>query len=62
MDEANQLRERAAKLFALALQAREHGFVSANELIKLADESLLQADELERRRSLAPIAEIKNRT
>ena len=57
MDEAAQVRERAVRLYALALQARERGYTSASELERLANETMSHADELERRtRSVTPPA------
>jgi hypothetical protein len=48
MDDSNALRRRAARLFALALKAREEGLSSAEELERLANETLARADEAER--------------
>ena len=57
MDDAAQVRERAVRLYALALQARERGYTSASELERLANETMSHADELERRtRSVTPPA------
>ena len=49
MDDAAQVRERAVRLYALALQARERGYTSASELERLANETMSHAEELERR-------------
>ncbi len=49
MDDAAQIRERAVRLYALALQARERGYTSASELERLANETMSHAEELERR-------------
>jgi hypothetical protein len=49
------MRERAARLFALALKARERGYSHADELTKLAAESLAQAEEMESRERAATI-------
>jgi hypothetical protein len=49
MDDAAQVRERAVRLYALALQARERGYTSASELERLANETMAHAEELERR-------------
>ena len=51
MDDAAQVRERAVRLYALALQARERGYTSASELERLAHETMAHAEELERARS-----------
>jgi hypothetical protein len=48
MDDAARIRERAVRLYALALQAREHGYTSASELERLAHETISHAEELER--------------
>jgi hypothetical protein len=49
MPDSDRLRDRAARLLALALQAREGGklFLS-EEMIKLATEACDQADEMDR--------------
>jgi hypothetical protein len=54
MDDAARVRERAVRLFALALQARERGFTSASELERLANETMAHAEELERRPCIVP--------
>jgi hypothetical protein len=55
MKDADQLRERATRLFALALKARDYGFSPADDLADLANEALAQADEMDRRdRATAP--------
>ena len=50
MGDAYQLRERAARLFALALRLREFhgGSVAADDLERLANEFLDQAEAIER--------------
>ena len=53
MDDAARVRERAVRLYALALQARERGYTSASELERLANETMTHAEELERRTSSA---------
>ena len=49
MDDAAQVRERAVRLYALALQARERSYTRAGELERLANETMAHAEELERR-------------
>jgi hypothetical protein len=49
MDDVSRIRDRATRLFALALQAREEGHANADELTKLAHETLAHAEELTRR-------------
>jgi len=57
MDDAAQVRARAVRLYALALQARERGYTSASELERLANETMAHAEELERRsRDVTPPA------
>jgi len=57
MSGAKQIREQAARLFALALKAREEGKTDyAEELTKLASEAFDQATEMERRSVAVPIA------
>jgi hypothetical protein len=57
LDDAAQLRERAVRFYALALQARERGYTSASELERLANETMTHAEELVRRTcSVAPPA------
>jgi hypothetical protein len=56
MDDAARVRERAVRLYALALQARQRGYTSAGELERLANEAMAHAEELERR--IAPPAEM----
>ena len=46
MDDAARVRERAVRLYALALQARERGYTSASELERLANETMSHAEEL----------------
>jgi hypothetical protein len=53
MDDATRVRERAVRLYALALQARERGYTSASELERLANETMTHAEELERRTCIA---------
>jgi hypothetical protein len=50
MDDLDELRERASRLFALALKAREGGYPSAEELEDLANEMLARVEELQRQR------------
>ena len=57
MSDADQLRDRASRLFAMALKARETGFASATELEKFASEALAQAENMERRASAPPTPE-----
>jgi hypothetical protein len=54
MDDAARVRERAVRLYALALQARERGYTSASELERLANEAMTHAEELERRTRIVP--------
>jgi hypothetical protein len=50
MSDADQLRDRAARLFALARKARDNGLREyANELTQLASEAFDQAADKERR-------------
>ena len=42
---SDKLRDRATRLFAMALNAREQGFGSAVNVADLANEALAQADE-----------------
>ena len=57
MSEAERLRDRATRLFALALKARERGpRGDAEELERLAAEALAQAEAMERR-SVPPPAD-----
>jgi hypothetical protein len=59
MDDAARVRERAVRLYALALQARERGYTSASELERLANETIAHAEELDRRtRIVTPPAEM----
>jgi hypothetical protein len=59
MDDAARVKERAVRLYALALQARERGYTSASELERLANETMAHAEELERRTRIAtPPAEM----
>jgi hypothetical protein len=49
-DDVQQLRNRATRLFALAMKMREHGHqFYVEELIKLASEALAHAVAIERR-------------
>lgn len=49
MDQANRFRERATRLFALALQVSKHGDQAlADELTNAANDVLDQAERLER--------------
>ena len=50
MGDADQLRDRAAKLFALAIKLRESrgASVAANDIEQMAHKSLAQAEALER--------------
>jgi hypothetical protein len=57
MDDASQLRNRATRLFALAIQAREQ--VIADEIAKLAHEALAHAEQIERRRAAALNVEVR---
>jgi len=57
MSDSDQLRDRATRLFAMALKARETGFASAEELEKLASEALAQAEDMERLASTPPTPE-----
>jgi hypothetical protein len=55
MDDADQLRGRATRLFALALKAQDDGHLEyAEELTKLASEAMNQASDMERRLTPAP--------
>jgi cellobiose-specific phosphotransferase system component IIA len=50
MSDADQLRDRATRLLALALKARDNGhFEYADELTQLASEAFDQAADMERR-------------
>jgi hypothetical protein len=50
MRDSNTLRDRAARLLALALEARDDGkFLLSEEITKLAIEASDQADEMDRR-------------
>jgi hypothetical protein len=55
MSDSDKLRDRATRLFALALKARDHGFSSADDLADLASKALAQAEDMERRASALPI-------
>jgi hypothetical protein len=49
MDHAGQLRDRAARVFALAIRARERGDQAfSDELTSIANEALAEADRFER--------------
>ena len=53
MGDPNDLRARATRLFALALAAREEGMDAyANEVTKLANDALTEAEEMERRQKV----------
>jgi hypothetical protein len=58
MPDSDKLRDRATRLFAMALKARETGFASAEELEKLASEALAQAEDMERRTAIPPKPEV----
>jgi hypothetical protein len=48
MDHAGQLRDRAARVFALAMKARERGDQAfSDELTSIANEALAEADRFE---------------
>jgi hypothetical protein len=50
MSDADQLRDRATRLLALALKARDDGHLQyADELTQLASEAFDQATDMERR-------------
>jgi len=50
MDDADKLRNRATRLFALAMKSREDGHPDyADELTRLAGEAIRQAVDMERR-------------
>jgi hypothetical protein len=53
MDDADRLRDRATKLFALAIKLRESrgASVTADDLEQMAHDSLAQAEALERQAS-----------
>jgi hypothetical protein len=55
MSDSDKLRDRATRLFAMALKARETRFVSATELENLASQALAQAEDMERRATAMPI-------
>jgi hypothetical protein len=57
MSESDELRKRAAQLFALALKARETGFASVTELEKMGAKSLALAEEMERKARAPPTPE-----
>jgi hypothetical protein len=58
VSDSDRLRDRATQLFAMALRAREQGSVSADEIEKLAQEGMAQAEEMDRRgRTHPPAAE-----
>jgi hypothetical protein len=50
VDEANKLREYAAKLLALAVRLRKYGSVAAHDTEQMAHEWLARADAIERSR------------
>jgi hypothetical protein len=58
MSDSDKLRDRATRLFALALKARDYGFRSAEDLANLASEALAQAEDMERRASAPPTPEV----
>jgi len=47
--DSDKLRDRATRLFAIVLNAREQGLGAADDLVDLANEALAEADELDRR-------------
>jgi hypothetical protein len=49
ISDSDKLRNRAIRLFAMVLNARERGFGSADHIADLAHEALTQADEIDRR-------------
>jgi type II restriction/modification system DNA methylase subunit YeeA len=49
LSDSDKMRDRAARLYAMVLSAREHGFGSADYLAELANEALARADEMDRR-------------
>jgi hypothetical protein len=49
MSDVDTMRVRATRLFALALQAHEHGFSSAGALTRMASQALAKAEAMERR-------------
>jgi hypothetical protein len=50
VSDSQKLRDRAARVFAMALKSRENGSEKhANELTQLANEMLQHAEEMERR-------------
>lgn len=51
LSDLDKMRDRAARLYAMVLSAREHGLGSADYLAELANEALARADEMDRRRS-----------
>ena len=51
MSESDKLRDRATRIFAMVLNARERGFGSADSLVDLANKALAQADEMDQRSS-----------
>jgi hypothetical protein len=57
IDDVSRIRDRATRLFALALQAREQGHASADKLAKLAHETLAHAEELAQRKRTGDKAE-----
>jgi hypothetical protein len=55
MSDADQLRNRATRLLALALKARDNGLIEyADELTQLASEAFDQAADMERRLASDP--------
>jgi hypothetical protein len=48
MADPDKLRQRATRLLALALNAREQGITSASELEELAHEGIIHAEDMER--------------
>jgi hypothetical protein len=55
MSDADQLRDRATRLLALALKARDNGLSEyADELTQLASEAFDQAADMERRLASDP--------
>jgi hypothetical protein len=49
LSDPDKMRDRAARLYAMVLSAREHGLGSADYLAELANEALARADEMDRR-------------
>jgi hypothetical protein len=47
LSDSDKLRDRATRLFAIVLNAREQGLGAADDLVDLANEALAQADEMD---------------